>query len=146
VKGGVNKAILIGRVGQEPEMRYTQAGQGVATFSLATSESWKDKNGQPQEKTEWHRCVVWGKLAKAVVSRYVHKGDALYVEGRIQTRKWQDKTGNDRYTTEINVSQLQMLGGSKSSESQDYQAPPDVHAGGGFEDEIPFDVACRGWT
>jgi single-strand DNA-binding protein len=145
MKGGINKAILIGRVGQEPELRATQAGQQVATFSLATSETWKDKNGQPQEKTEWHRCVVWGKLAEAVVAKYVHKGDALYVEGRIQTRKWQDKSGVDRYTTEINVNQLQMLGGSKASEKQDYQDPL-VHAGDDFSDSIPFDIACRGWA
>jgi single-strand DNA-binding protein len=140
MKNGVNKAILIGRVGKDPEIRHTAAGQTVATLSLATSETWKDKDGAKQERTEWHRLVIWGKLAEAVVQPYVRKGDALYVEGRIQTRKWQGQDGQDRYSTEINVSDLQMLGGSRQAEppnrgtADDYQAP----TGGDFNDDIPF--------
>jgi single-strand DNA-binding protein len=138
MKKGVNKAILIGRVGKDPEIRHTAAGQAVATLSLATSETWKDKDGAKQERTEWHKLVVWGKLAEAVVQPYVRKGDALYVEGRIQTRKWQGQDGQDRYTTEIAVSDLQMLGGPAQREvrandlANDYQAPTE------FNDDIPW--------
>jgi len=100
---GINKVILVGNIGNEPEMRYMPNGNAVATISLATSDTWKDKNtGEPQERTEWHRVVFFGKLAE-IVGQYVHKGSKLYVEGRLQTRKWADQQGVDRYTTEIVV-------------------------------------------
>lgn len=110
---GVNKVILIGNVGNDPDVRYFPNGDGVANFSLATSESWRDKNtGEPQERTEWHRISVRGKLVE-VVKQYVHKGTKLYIEGSLRTRKWQDQSGQDRYTTEIVVgglgSSMQML-------------------------------------
>lgn len=100
---GINKVILVGNIGNEPEMRYMPNGNAVATVSLATSDTWKDRNtGEPQERTEWHRVVFFGKLAE-IVGQYVHKGSKLYVEGRLQTRKWADQQGVDRYTTEIVV-------------------------------------------
>lgn len=100
---GINKVILVGNIGNEPEMRYMPNGNAVATISLATSDTWKDKNtGEQQERTEWHRVVFFGKLAE-IVGQYVHKGSKLYVEGRLQTRKWTDQQGIDRYTTEIIV-------------------------------------------
>lgn len=100
---GINKVILVGNIGNEPEMRYMPNGNAVATVSLATSDAWKDKNtGEQQERTEWHRVVFFGKLAE-IVGQYVHKGSKLYVEGRLQTRKWTDQQGVDRYTTEVVV-------------------------------------------
>ncbi|OOV86074.1 single-stranded DNA-binding protein [Oceanospirillum linum] len=112
---GINKVILVGNLGQDPEVRYLPNGGAVANITLATSESWMDKNsGQRQEKTEWHRVVFFGKLAD-IVSQYVKKGSKLYVEGKLQTRKWQDQNGNDKYTTEVVVDgfsgQMQMLDG-----------------------------------
>ena len=139
----LNKAILIGNLGRDPEVRHTTNGKAVANFSIATSETWKDKNtGQKQEKTEWHNLIAFDKLAE-IVSQYVKKGSQIYVEGKLQTRKWQDKNGQDRYTTEIVVSELKMLGGKreeKSEESPSYQAQkPVVAPGDGFEDpDIPF--------
>ena len=112
---GVNKVILVGNLGQKPEMRYTQTNTAVATLSIATSESWKDKDsGEQREKTEWHRVVFFGKLAE-IAEQYLDKGSQLYVEGKLQTRKWQDKEGNDRYTTEILGNEMNMLGGRQSS-------------------------------
>lgn len=131
----VNKVILIGRVGQDPEIRHTQGGQAVANFSVATSERWKDKKtGEAKETTEWHKCVAWGSLAENVIAKWVHKGDPLYVEGKIETRKWQDKSGQDRYTTEIRVKDVTLLGG-KSSGQTDYQRPKQAPD---FDDQIPF--------
>jgi len=113
---GVNKVILVGNLGQKPEMRYTQTNTAVATLSIATSESWKDKeSGEQREKTEWHRVVFFGKLAE-IAEQYLDKGSQLYVEGKLQTRKWQDKDGNDKYTTEILGNEMNMLGGRQSSE------------------------------
>lgn len=114
----LNKAMLIGHLGADPDQKYTQSGVAVCNFSVATSERWKDKDGQQQENTEWHRIVVWKKLAE-VCNQYLHKGSKIYVEGKIQTRKWQDQNGNDRYTTEIVASNVQFLtskgeGGSSS--------------------------------
>lgn len=112
----LNKVILIGNLGNDPEVRSTTGGNRVATFSLATSRSWNDASGAKQEKTEWHRCVVWNTKSSQladIVERYVHKGDKLYVEGRIEYRQWQDKDGQTRYSTEINVRELIMLGGGK---------------------------------
>jgi len=111
----INKVILIGRLGNDPEMRYTQDGKAVANISLATSESWKDKQtGEKKEQTEWHRVVFFGRTAE-VIGEYLHKGSLIYVEGRLQTRKWQDKEGNDRYTTEIMGNEMKMLGGRSDS-------------------------------
>jgi len=112
---GINKVILVGNLGQDPEVRYMPNGNAVANISVATSESWKDKNtGQMQEKTEWHRVVLFGKLAE-VAGEYLRKGSQVYVEGQLQTRKWQDQNGQDRYSTEVVVQGfngvMQMLGG-----------------------------------
>jgi single-strand DNA-binding protein len=114
----LNKVTLIGNLGSDPEVRSTSGGNRVATFSLATSRSWNNPSGERQEKTEWHRCVVWNtntsKLAD-IVEKYVRKGDKLYVEGRIEYRQWQDKEGQTRYSTEINVRELIMLGGGRGA-------------------------------
>jgi single-strand DNA-binding protein len=147
---GVNKVILIGNLGQDPDVRYMPNGNAVANVSLATSESWKDKNtGETQEKTEWHRVVFFRRLAE-IVGEYVKKGSKIYVEGRLQTRKWQDNNGQDRYTTEIVADQMQMLdsrGGSaafdggRPSQQQSSSAPapaPAPAADEGFDDDIPF--------
>ncbi len=112
---GVNKVILVGNLGQDPEVRYTPGGAAITNISIATSDSWKDKNtGQMQEKTEWHRVVFFGKLAE-IAGEYLHKGSQVYIEGKLQTRKWQDKQGQDRYSTEVVVDGfngvMQMLGG-----------------------------------
>jgi single-strand DNA-binding protein len=117
----VNKVILVGRLGQNPEVRYTPSGAAVANFSVATNESWTDKSGQKQEKTEWHRIVVWGKLAE-LCSQYLTKGRQCYVEGRLQTRQWQDKDGQTKYTTEVQAQTIQFLGGQAGAGAgQDYQ-------------------------
>lgn len=108
--GGVNKVILVGNLGADPELRYTPSGQPVATFRIATGDAWTDKDGQKQERTEWHRIVVWSKQAE-LASQYLSKGRQVYIEGRLQTREWQDRDGNKRYTTEIVANQLVFLGG-----------------------------------
>ena len=107
---GVNKVILVGNLGADPEMRYTPGGMAVANFKLATSENFKDKEGNKQTKTEWHRVVAFGKLAE-ICGEYLSKGKQVYIEGKIQTRSWEDKDGNKKYTTEIVVNIMQMLGG-----------------------------------
>jgi len=109
----VNKAILIGNLGKDPEVRYMPSGEAIANITLATTDTWKDKSGEKQEKTEWHRVSFFGRQAE-VVGEYLKKGSQIYVEGRIQTRKWQDKEGQDRYTTEIVADRMQMLGGKSS--------------------------------
>ena len=114
----LNKVILIGNLGSDPEVRSTTGGNRVATFSLATSRSWNDASGTKQEKTEWHRCVVWNSKMSTladIVERYVKKGDKLYVEGRIEYRQWQDKDGQTKYSTEINVRELIMLGSGRGA-------------------------------
>ena len=124
---GVNKVILVGNLGQDPEVRYMPNGNAVANLTLATSESWKDQAGQLQERTEWHRITMYRRLAE-IAGEYLRKGSQIYVEGKLQTRKWQDQQGQDRYTTEIIADQMQMLGGGKgaqSGQSEDgYQAQP----------------------
>ena len=105
---GVNKAVILGNVGEDPSIRYMPNGKAVANFTVATSESWKDQQGQKQERVEWHRCTAYDKLAE-IIGEYVKKGSKLYLEGKLQTRKWQDQQGQDRYTTEIIVSEMQML-------------------------------------
>ncbi len=113
----VNKVILLGRLGQDPELKYTPSGAAVCNFSLATSETWNDKNsGQKQERTEWHRIVVWGKLAE-LCNQYLSKGRQAFVEGRLQTRSWDDQSGQKRYTTEINATTVQFIGGQASAGS-----------------------------
>lgn len=143
---GVNKVLLIGRLGKDPEVRYTTTGGSVATFSIATNENWTDKNGQKQERTEWHRIVAWGKLGE-ICGQYLSKGREAFVEGRLQTREWTDKDGNKRYTTEIVASNVQFLGGSgerASSPSSDFAAPsfeaPELETRGAStaDDEVPF--------
>jgi single-strand DNA-binding protein len=155
---GVNKVILIGHLGAEPDVRYMQSGDAVATVSLATSEAWKDKTtGEPQERTEWHRVVFFGKVAE-IVKQYLHKGSKIYVEGQLRTKKWQDKEGQERNTTEIIVSMggtMQMLDTRPAGETESRpthragsdaprpparsESPPPDHNGGmPFDDDIPF--------
>ena len=124
---GINKAIIVGTLGQDPEIRYTSNGAAIANLSVATNEEWKDKNtGEKQERTEWHRVSIFGKLAE-ICGKYLHKGSQVYLEGRIQTRKWQDKNGADRYTTEIVAHEMQMLG-SKGDSQQVQQRPQSQQA------------------
>ena len=123
----LNKVTLIGNLGNDPEVRSTTGGNRVATFSLATSRSWSGAGGERQEKTEWHRCVVWNSKASTladVVEKYVHKGDKLYVEGRIEYRQWQDKEGQTRYSTEINVRELIMLSPKSGGGDYDGESAP----------------------
>ena len=142
---GVNKVILVGNLGQKPEMRYTATQTAVANLSIATTESWKDKeSGENRDKTEWHRVVFFGSLAE-IAEKYLDKGSSVYVEGKIQTRKWQDKDGNDRYTTEVLGNQLTMLGSKSPSDSSNQtdsssNTPfPDDDIGEGLsDDDIPF--------
>jgi single-strand DNA-binding protein len=133
VSRSLNKVQLIGNLGNDPEVRSTTGGNRVATFSLATSRSWNDQSGNRQEKTEWHRCVVWntkGSQLADIVEKYVKKGDKIYVEGRIEYRQWQDKDGQTRYSTEINVRELIMLGGGRGGSSGDYDSEDRGAAGG----------------
>lgn len=126
--GSVNKVILVGNLGDDPETRYMPSGGAVTNISIATSESWKDKQtGQPQERTEWHRVVFFNKLAE-IVGEYLKKGSKIYVEGSLRTRKWQDQSGQDRYTTEIVASEMQMLdskgrGENTSTQASNYDSP-----------------------
>ena len=151
---GVNKVILVGNLGRDPEVRYSPNGSAVANITLATSESWKDKtSGEKQEKTEWHRVVFFGRLAE-IAGEYLKKGAQIYVEGRLQTRKWQDKEGHERYTTEIVAGEMQMLGsrGGAGAPSDNFNqdqapaenasakkaAPSNAAVAGDFDDDIPF--------
>ena len=158
---GVNKVILVGNLGNDPEVRYSQAGAAITNISVATSESWKDKQtGQPQERTEWHRVVFFNRLAE-IAGEYLRKGSKVYLEGSLRTRKWQDKEGQDKYTTEIVAAEMQMLDSRGDSNrdsggyNQEYQqkqsqsqqqaaapaaAPPPAPAGTveSFDDDIPF--------
>jgi len=139
----VNKVILVGNLGANPEMRFTQGGQAVANLRMATTERWTDKSGAKQETTEWHRVVCFGKLAE-ICGQYLTKGRQIYIEGRIQTRQWQDQQGQKRYTTEIVAQNMQMLGGRSERPAEDMGAtvPPDEpftgDTGGGNDDDIPF--------
>lgn len=123
----VNKAILIGRLGKDPETRYMTNGEAVTNVSLATSENYKDKSGEKQERTEWHNLVLYRRLAE-IAGEYLKKGSMIYVEGRIQTRKWQDKEGKDRYTTEIIVNEMKMLGSKPGSGSGSFEVVDDHSA------------------
>ena len=148
---GVNKVILVGNLGKDPEVRYMPSGEPVCNATLATSESWKDKqSGETKERTEWHNLTFYRRLAE-IAGEYLKKGSQVYVEGKLQTRKWQDKSGNDRYTTDIIVNEMQMLG-SRSGGSSGYSggdspsrssappsAPPQAApAADDFDDDIPF--------
>ncbi|MDC8832967.1 single-stranded DNA-binding protein [Alteromonas gilva] len=144
---GINKVILVGNLGNDPEVRYMPNGNAVANLSLATSESWKDQQGQMQERTEWHRLTMYRRLAE-VAGEYLKKGSQIYVEGKLQTRKWQDQQGQDRYTTEIIVDQMQMLGGGsvddggqRSGGNQRGQQPPPTQQpsqGSGYQQPAPL--------
>ena len=145
----LNKVMLIGNLGRDPEVRYTSGGRAVANFTIATNESWKDKDGNQQDRTEWHKIVAWGKLGE-ICGEYLSKGNRIYIEGRIQTRDWEDKEGNKRYTTEIVLNEMIMLGGRdegagersgersgerKKGKPKAEDAPPPDY---GPEDDIPF--------
>ena len=140
---GINKVIVVGNLGADPDARYMPNGNAVTNISVATTDSWKDKeSGERQEKTEWHRVVFFGRLAE-IVSEYLKKGSQVYVEGRLQTRKWEDKEGNDRWTTEIVANEMQMLGEriSSSSNSNNSNTPKNSSsefASDDFDDDIPF--------
>ena len=163
---GINKVILVGNLGNDPETRYTQAGAAITNVSVATSETWKDKQtGQPQERTEWHRVVFFNRLGE-IAGEYLRKGSKIYVEGSLRTRKWQDKEGQDRYTTEIVGNEMQMLdsrgagqGGGEYQQGNDYNQAPQQRSApaqksapaaapaaapapggdfGSFDDDIPF--------
>ena len=144
--GSVNKVILVGRLGQDPEVRFTQGGTAVANLRIATDETWKDQNGERQQRTEWHRVVAWSKLAE-ICGQYLSKGRLVYIEGRLQTRSWDDREGNKRYTTEVRADNMVMLGG-RSEEGQAAPAArpaaaaqPAAAAGsdsGTNDDDIPF--------
>jgi len=154
----VNKAILVGRLGKDPETRFTSGGQAVATFNMATDSSFKDRNGERQKRTEWHRIKAWGKLAE-IVQQYLKKGSLIFIEGRIETREWQDKEGVKGYTTEIVANEMRMLGsrgdsmaagagaaapaGATRSEDFDHAGPAEEPMGGGpgpeiSDEDIPF--------
>lgn len=149
----LNKVMLIGNLGREPEVRHMPNGDAVANVALATAESWKDKNGEKQEKTEWHRVIFFGRQAE-IAGEYLKKGSSIYIEGRLQTRKWNDKDGNERYTTEIVADRMQMLGSRSGNadggnDTPQQQAPRQRQAADNtqqqkpanfadFEDDIPF--------
>ena len=140
---GINKVIVLGNLGADPDARYMPNGNAVTNISVATTDSWKDKeSGERQEKTEWHRVVFFGRLAE-IASEYLKKGSQVYVEGRLKTRKWEDKEGNDRWTTEIVANEMQMLGEriSSSSNTGSFSAPKrsgSEFASDDFDDDIPF--------
>jgi single-strand DNA-binding protein len=150
--GSVNKVILVGNLGRDAELRYTPGGAAVATLNMATTEVWNDKSGQRQEKTEWHRVVLWGKTAESL-NEYLTKGKQIYVEGRLQTRQWDDKDGNKRYTTEIRGDRVVLLGGGggRGGGGGSYSQGGGAERGGGdyggpspdasaplTDDDIPF--------
>jgi single-strand DNA-binding protein len=152
---GINKVILVGNLGQDPETRTTPGGTTVTNIRIATSESWRDKqSGEMKEQTEWHSIVMWSRLGE-IAAEYLKKGSQVYIEGRLQTRKWQDKSGNDRYTTEIVASEMQMLGGRGGGAPQETRDSRDAGSKGSgtpaagaterasatgaeFDDDIPF--------
>jgi len=142
---GINKVILVGNLGADPEMKYTAGGQAVARFNIATSESWTDKSGQKQERTEWHKIVVWGKLAE-ICGKHLSKGRQAYIEGKLQTRQWEDNQGQKRYTTEVVAQTVQFLGSpgqyagassrehSQEAPAAEFNSEPQFDA----DEEIPF--------
>jgi single-strand DNA-binding protein len=147
---GINKVILVGNLGADPDTRYMPSGKAVTNIRIATSEAWKDRQtGDQQERTEWHSVVMFDKLGE-IAAEYLRKGSQVYIEGSLRTRKWQDKEGKDRYTTEIVARDMQMLGGragagggearpaARSAPSEDRSAPPPAADVGEFDDDIPF--------
>ncbi len=124
IMASLNKVILIGNLGRDPEVRYMPNGEAVANFSIATTESWKDKSGQRQEKTEWHRIVLYRRLAE-IAGEYLKKGSQVYIEGRLETRKWQDKEGQERTTVDIVGNEMKMLGSGRGAPSQDMPSDSD---------------------
>ena len=140
---GINKVILVGNLGSDPENRMSQAGAAITNLSIATSETWKDKStGQQQERTEWHRVVFFNRLAE-IVGEYLKKGSKVFVEGSLRTQKWQDKNGQDRYTTEVVASEMQMLDGRGDTQSNNFDqsqpvASAPAPASENFDDDIPF--------
>ena len=135
----LNKVMLIGHLGADPELRYTQSGAAVVSLSLASTERWKGPDGQPQEHTEWHRIVAWAGLAE-ICHQYLKKGSRVFVEGKLRTKKWQDQNGADRYTTEIEGLELQMLGSRQGSQGTSTPKPASGGAGRGADEDpdIPF--------
>ncbi len=144
----INKVILVGNLGADPEIRYTQEGTSVATFNIATTERWTNKSGEKQESTEWHRIVAWRRLAE-ICGEFLHKGSKVYIEGKLQTRKWQDQSGNDRYTTEIVAREMKMLDsrGDGGGGGTGFSEPPmpsesnsfgSMDGGGSTGEEVPF--------
>ncbi len=134
---GVNKVILVGNLGKDPEIRYMPSGGAAANITIATSESWQDKtSGEKKDRTEWHRVVFFGKLAE-IVGEYLKKGSQVYVEGSLRTNKWQDKSGNDRYTTEIIAKEMQMLGGKSDKPAASNAAQRTAPADDPFDDDLP---------
>jgi single-strand DNA-binding protein len=147
-KGSINKVMLIGNLGSDPELRFTPGGVQVANFNLATSESWTDKSGERQERTEWHRIVLWRRLAE-VAGQYLKKGSKIYIEGKLQTRNWEDQNGQKRYTTEVVANSMEMLDGGQASADLDMAygkarepapagAPVPAGAPGISDDGLPF--------
>lgn len=141
---GINKVIVVGNLGQDPETRYMPSGSAVTNMTVATNEMWKDKQtGEQKERTEWHRVAMFGKLAE-IAAEYLRKGSQVYIEGKLRTRKWQDKQGNDRYTTEIIADEMQMLGGrgggggAPASQDSGSSGPAPGPSDDGFDDDIPF--------
>lgn len=132
----INKAILIGSLGADPEVRYTQAGKQVASFNIATTERWKGQDGQMQESTEWHKITAWDRLAE-ICGQYLTKGSRVYIEGKIQTRKWQDQDGKDRYTTEIVAREMKMLT-PKTQQSKSGENVPGPPEFGDTGEDVPF--------
>ncbi|MFL0802421.1 MAG: single-stranded DNA-binding protein [Agarilytica sp.] len=139
---GINKVIIVGNCGQAPETRFSHGGAAITTISVATSESWKDKqSGQQVDRTEWHRVVFFNRLAE-IAGEYLRKGSKVYIEGKLQTRKWQDKEGKDRYTTEIIANEMQMLESLPPKNEEPQDPPPKLSppssGGDSFDDDIPF--------
>ena len=141
---GVNKVIVVGNLGQDPETRYMPSGSAVTNLRIATNESWKDKQtGEQKDRTEWHSVAMFGRLAE-IAAEYLRKGSQVYIEGKLRTRKWQDKDGNDRYTTEIIADEMQMLGSRSGggapamSDAPPVSAPPPQQSTDDFDDDIPF--------
>lgn len=145
----VNKVIIIGNLGKDPELRHLQNGDVVASFSIATTEQWKDKDGEKKEHTEWHRCIAWRRLGE-IIGQYAKKGTQMYVEGKLQTRKWQDKDGQDRFSTEIVVGEMKLLGnrvtssddrssrGGPEKRQDDANPPPKRSSFDDMEDDLPY--------
>jgi single-strand DNA-binding protein len=142
---GVNKVIIVGNLGNDPETRYMPSGSAVTNLSVATNESWKDKQtGEQKDRTEWHKVAMFGRLAE-IAAEYLRKGSQVYIEGKLRTRKWQDKEGQDRYTTEIVADEMQMLGGRSGGSAgapamndTGERSPPPRVSGDDFDDDIPF--------